>query len=141
MTGDVHRKLDADRTGSPDRRTVGGAEIDRQSETSPGANPPAEFRHLAERERVQGISLRQLFAEQEHGLRQKYADWIIWILGAQLLIADAVFLAFAWAGRGWDLSPGVIEVWLAATVVQVVGIVLIVTRHLFPNRDKEPAVP
>jgi hypothetical protein len=30
----------------------------------------------------------------------------------------------------------VIEVWLAATVVQVVGVVAIVTRHLFPVRDR-----
>lgn len=73
-------------------------------------------------------------AEQEHRLRQKYADGIIWLLGVQLLAADAVFVAFAWAGRGWDLPPGVIEVWLAATVVQVVGVVAIVTRHLFPGR-------
>jgi hypothetical protein len=115
------------------------AETERQNRTSPSADLPEELKHLGERERAQGISLRQLFAEQEHKLRQKYADWIIWILGAQLLIADIVFLVFAWAGRGWDLSPGVIEVWLAATVVQVVGIALIVTRHLFPSRDERPA--
>jgi hypothetical protein len=138
MTDAVHGQPDGDPSGSSDRRTVGGVAVERDSEASAGANPPAEFRHLAERERAQGISLRQLFAEQEHRLRQKYADWIIWILGAQLLIADVVFLVFAWAGRGWDLSPGVVEVWLAATVVQVVGIVLIVTRHLFPSRDERP---
>jgi hypothetical protein len=56
-------------------------------------------------------------------------------LGAQFLIADAVFVTFAWAGQGWELPPGVVEVWLAATVVQVVGVVAVVTRHLFPNRD------
>lgn len=57
------------------------------------------------------------------------------LLGAQFVVADAVFVIFAWAGRKWDLPPGVIEVWLAATVVQVVGVVAVVTRHLFPNRD------
>lgn len=51
------------------------------------------------------------------------------------MVADVVFVAFAWAGQGWDLTPGVAEVWLAATVAQVVGVVAIVTRHLFPNRD------
>ena len=93
--------------------------------------------NLTEREREQDMSLRRLFAEQEHGLRQRYADWILRLLGAQFVIADAVFVAFAWAGQSWDLTPGVIEVWLAATVVQVVGVVAIVTRHLFPNRDGE----
>lgn len=65
----------------------------------------------------------------------------MWLLGAQSLVADAVFVAFAWAGRRWDLPPGVIEVWLAATVVQIVGVVAIVTRHLFPSREGRPAAP
>jgi len=52
-----------------------------------------------------------------------------------LLVADAVFVAIAWVGRSWDLTPGMTEVWLAATVIQVVGGVAIVTRHLFPGRD------
>jgi glutathione S-transferase len=97
---------------------------------------PDGLMHLAEKERAQKISLRKLFAEQEHGLRQKYADWILWLLGAQFVVADAVFVAFAWAGQGWDLPSGVVEVWLAATVVQVVGVVAVVTRHLFPARDE-----
>jgi hypothetical protein len=94
---------------------------------------------LPERERVQDLELRQLFAEQEHGLRQSYGDWLLWLLGAQFLVADAVFVAFAWAGKHWDLPPDVIEVWLVATVVQVVGVVAIVSRHLFPNRDGRAA--
>ncbi len=102
---------------------------------------PAHLLHLAEREREQKLSLERLFAEQEHGLRQTYADWILRILGAQFLIVDVVFVAFAWAGRRWDLPPGVIEVWLAATVVQILGVVAVVTRHLFPSRDARPAVP
>jgi glutathione S-transferase len=97
--------------------------------------------HFAERERAQSLELRQLFAEQEHGLRQSYAEWLLWLLGAQFLIADAVFVAFAWAGRRWDLPPEVIEVWLASTVVQVLGVVAVVTRHLFPNRDERSAAP
>jgi hypothetical protein len=94
-----------------------------------------ELEGLERRARLQKLSLEKLFAEQEHGLRQKYADSILWLLGAQFVIADLVFVAFAWAGQGWDLTPGVVEVWLAATVVQVVGVVAIVTRHLFPGRE------
>jgi hypothetical protein len=99
---------------------------------------PAYLRHLPEREQAQRLDQKKAFADQEHQLRQRYANWIIGILAAQLMVADGAFVAFAWAGKGWDLSPGVIEVWLGATVVQVVGIVLIVTRHLFPNRDRQP---
>jgi len=111
------------------------AQLGEEDEVSPTPELPEELRFLDEQERAQGMTLRRLFAVQEHGLRQKYADWIILLLGAQFLVADAVFVAFAWAGRGWDLPPGVVEVWLAATVVQVVGVVAVVTRHLFPNRD------
>lgn len=100
---------------------------------------PGHLTRLPERERAQGLELRQLFAEQEHGLRQSYGDSLRWLLGAQFLVADAVFVAFAWVGQRWVVPPGVIEVWLAATVVQVVGSVAIVTRHLFPNRDRRPA--
>lgn len=124
---------------STDNRNGAVGEIanGREGETSPSVDIPDEFKFLDEQERAQGMTLRRLFAEQEHGLRQKYADWILWLLGAQFFVADAVFVAVAWAGWSWALTPGVIEVWLAATVVQVVGVVAIVTRHLFPNRDGE----
>lgn len=120
----------------------GLGEVERTEDGKDQAAPlPRHLMHLAEREREQALSLKKLFAEQEHGLRQSYADWLLWLLGAQFLIADAVFVAFAWAGRRWDLPPEVIEVWLAATVVQVVGVVAIVSRHLFPNRDGRAAAP
>ena len=120
------------------------AEIGEVDETKVGISKhdpllPKHLRHLTEREREQKLTLQRLFAEQEHGLRQSYAEWLLWLLGTQFLIADAVFVAFAWAGKRWDLPPGVIEVWLAATVIQVVGVIAIVTRHLFPNRDGRPA--
>ncbi|MBS1861985.1 MAG: hypothetical protein JSS68_09765 [Actinobacteria bacterium] len=100
---------------------------------------PGHLTHLPERKRAQNLELRRLFAEQEHGLRQGYGDWILWILGLQFAVADVVFVTFAWAGKRWDLPPEVIEVWLAATVVQIVGVVAAVTRHLFPSRDERPA--
>jgi hypothetical protein len=53
-----------------------------ESERSPSAEVPEEFMFLDEQERVQGLTLRRLFAEQEHRLRQKYADWIILAAGS-----------------------------------------------------------
>lgn len=101
---------------------------------SQGGDLPMDLQHLDVQEREQTMAHRELFARQEHGLRQSYADWILRILGAQLVVADAVFVAIAWVGRGWDLTPGMTEAWLLAAVVQVVGVVAIVTRHLFPHR-------
>ena len=88
---------------------------------------PGELQHLAEKR-----------DKQEIDLRTTYARNIMRMLVAQFFIADAVFVAYAWAGRNWNLSAQVIDVWLGATVVQIVGVVQIVTRSLFPRRDKAP---
>jgi hypothetical protein len=100
---------------------------------------PEHLRHLSERNQAQEIELKRKFAEQEYDLRRMYARGILWLLGAEMLIANVVFVVFAWAGEEWKLETAVIDVWLGATVVQVVGIVLVVTRHLFPDRDDKPA--
>ncbi|HWM62927.1 MAG TPA: hypothetical protein VNP96_02955 [Solirubrobacterales bacterium] len=102
------------------------------------AGLPEHLQHLKERNQAQEIELRQRFAEQEYELRRKYARGILVLLAVQFVVANSVFIAFAWAGKHWDLSTAVIDVWLAATVVQVVGIVLVVTRHLFPDRVGKP---
>lgn len=96
---------------------------------------PEHLQHLAEKSQAQEIELKRKFAEQEYDLRRTYARGVILLLTGQFLLADAVFVVFAWAGKRWDLSTAVIDVWLAATVIQVVGIVLVVTRNLFPDRD------
>lgn len=36
---------------------------------------------------------------------------------------------------------GVIQVWLAATLLELVGVVLVVTRYLFPRRDLVAPAP
>lgn len=109
-----------------------------QSGVARESSLPEELRHLPERDRAQAIELKRKSAELEHGLKRTYAMWILALLGLQLLLANAIFVAFAWAGENWDLSTAVIQAWLAATAVQIVGVVLVVTRHLFPNRDGKP---
>lgn len=99
------------------------------------ATLPEALRHLPERERAQELDLNRSFAEQEHALRERYATWILIILAGQFLIADAVFVAYAWAGHGWAIPASVMHWWLATMVVQIVGVAHVVTRHLFPNRD------
>jgi hypothetical protein len=88
---------------------------------------PSHLRHLHEHGERQDIELKK-----------EYARWLRRALTGQLLVADVVFFIYAWAGKRWDLEPVVINIWLGATVIQVVGIVLVVTRHLFPQRDGEP---
>jgi hypothetical protein len=85
---------------------------------------PAPLRHLPEQDHRQDIDLKRL-----------YAKGLLLLLGGQMILADTVFVVYAWAGKQWNLAPEVINVWLGATVVQLIGVVLVVTRYLFPRRD------
>jgi hypothetical protein len=83
----------------------------------------------------------QLFAQdyrQDIGLKKTYAYILLGLLGGQVIAADGVFVTYAQVGADWNLSAPVIDVWLGATLVEVVGIVYVVTRYLFPRRDVQP---
>jgi hypothetical protein len=84
----------------------------------------------------QYLHLEKLAQLQDIELKREYANWAKRVLNVRLAAADAVFVAYAWAGQDWHLEAAVIDVWLGATVVQIVGIALVVTRHLFPKRDE-----
>jgi hypothetical protein len=111
------------------------------------ADPPQDLQWLAEKLQAQEIKLKgelqaqeiklkRKYAKQEIKLRREYAKGLLKMLAIQLAVADLVFVIFAWAGKSWDLSTAVINTWLAAVVVQVIGVVTVVTLHLFPRRDK-----
>jgi hypothetical protein len=72
---------------------------------------------------------------QDIKLKKTYAKSFLRLVALQLVVADLVFIAYAWAGKSWDLPSSVIEIWLGATLIELVGIVLVVTRYLFPRRD------
>lgn len=95
--------------------------------------PKQGARTIDELEPDQQITLRD--REQDTKLKGRYANVLLAMLGVQMLGADVVFVLFAAIGKHWNLSTGVIDVWLAATVVQMVTIVAIVVHYLFPNRD------
>lgn len=109
----------------------------------PGGAEQAAF-EARRRERIENDRLEQEGVlrsrafDAELDLRGRYARSLLWLMVLQLLAASAVFVAYSWRGRRWDVPPGVIKTWLGATVVQVVGVVAVVTRHLFPGRAKEP---
>ncbi len=55
----------------------------------------------------------------------------------QFLVANFVFLKYAHE-VGWDkLSAGVLQVFFAATVVQVIGVVLVIARSVFPEGGRK----
>lgn len=58
------------------------------------------------------------------------------LAGGQLLLADTVFLIYAVAVE-WKLPPAAISAWLAATVAQVIAVLLVLANNLFPKREGE----
>jgi hypothetical protein len=74
---------------------------------------------------------------QDIKLKKKYANWLLWLITIQLVVADAVFITYAWEGKHWQLEAGVIQVWLVATLVELIGVALVITRYLFPRRDRQ----
>jgi hypothetical protein len=73
---------------------------------------------------------------QDIQLKRTYAKWLLILVAAQLFIADAVFVTYAWVGEHWHLEAGVIQVWLVSTLVELIGVALVITRYLFPRRDR-----
>jgi len=55
------------------------------------------------------------------------------------VFVDWIFWQYAVNGVDWKIEPVVMNVWLGATVVEVIGITTIVVRHLFPRRDEPPS--
>lgn len=76
-------------------------------------------------------------AIQDVKLKKQYADELLKLLRRQLFVTNAAFVAYAWFGRDWDVQPEVMQVWIGATVVELIGIVAVVTRYLFPRRDTQ----
>lgn len=66
-------------------------------------------------------------------LRQRWATIFVWILTIQLLVMNGVFifvgLNFLQYQQKW-----VLELYLAGTLTEVFGIVLVITRNLFPEK-------
>jgi hypothetical protein len=84
---------------------------------------PAPLQNLPQKDHAQDIRLKRI-----------YALSLLVGLGVQVSIVDAVFTAYAWAGVNWNVQEPVMGIWLGATVINVIGIVLVVTNYLFPQR-------
>jgi hypothetical protein len=112
-----------------------------EGETTDATAKPEDLQWLTEKLQAQDIKHKDAYAKQELDLRRNYARGLLIILAFQVIVADVVFCVFAEVGKHWNLSDGVIQIWLAAVVVQVIGVVAVVTRHLFPNRDGGTSKP
>jgi hypothetical protein len=121
----------------PDLQALAEAEVDAVvQQVAAGGGPSAQPLNM-----LPPDTAGQLFAQdyrQDIGLKKTYAYILLGLLGGQVIAADGVFVTYAQVGADWNLSAPVIDVWLGATLVEVVGIVYVVTRYLVPRRDLQP---
>lgn len=105
------------------------AEIESTAESA-AASPSSSLKKLSAKERIDEAAATD--AEQSFKLRRRYARSLLIGLGIQILAVDGIFLLYAYKGAHWAIPAATMNVWIAATVVQVVGVVAIVSRYLFP---------
>jgi hypothetical protein len=102
------------------------------AEISSKAQPaPTLPEHEAEKRR-----LANLKARQELGFGRYYAYGALAAMGVQVLIADVAFYIYGYENR-WHIPSSAIDVWLGAVVVQVIGVVLVIARSLFPSTNSD----
>jgi magnesium-transporting ATPase (P-type) len=70
-------------------------------------------------------------AEQDIKNRRRIADAAIVGMIFQIVLANTVFIIYALT-MGAELQVGALQVWLLATVVQIVGVIVVITQYLFP---------
>lgn len=115
------------------------------SELTPGDPEPGQTSSASATERVvdrasaekvdsmADVVITDWRAELE--LKREYAKWALIGLSAQVVIADLVFVGYAFA-VGWKIPDPVMIAWLSATVVQVAAITVAVARGLFPGKTR-----
>lgn len=70
-------------------------------------------------------------------LKQRYGKWILILMGAQLAVVNAGFLLYAWQGYEFRPPEKIVQVWLVATFVQIVSVVVVITKSLFPSEKSQ----
>lgn len=82
------------------------------------------------RERLEGDDFEQLIR-----LKRFYGFGVLGLMAAQPIVVNAGFLLYAGLGYGWAPPEGAVQVWLTATFVQIVSVVVVITRSLFPGES------
>lgn len=64
------------------------------------------------------------------GARRVYAYCLLGVAVVQLAIADVAFLIYGFY-NDWRIPVAAIDAWLGATIVQIIGGVLVIARSIF----------
>ena len=75
-------------------------------------------------------------AGDDRDLRNRVAKLTFWAICIQVGVADIAFLTYGF-WNGWNIPGSTISAWLGATVIQVIGVGLVIVRSLFPPKPKD----
>lgn len=78
-------------------------------------------------------------AEDDRNLRKKVCKWAIKAVSRQLVVCNVGIVAYGAAVilRGGELPAEVILGWVAACLVEVIGILVVIVKSLFPKKGDD----
>lgn len=82
--------------------------------------------------RLEGDDLEELIK-----LKRVYGRIVLILMALQLVVVNAGFFFYSWKGYDWQPPDGVVQVWLTATFVQIVSVVVVISKSLFPGLKGE----
>lgn len=74
--------------------------------------------------------------ETDVELKRIYATRLLAMLRWQFIATNLIFVLYATFGVHWKIPDVVISSWFGTTVVQLIGVVTVVTAYLFPRPRK-----
>ena len=83
------------------------------------------------------VLIRRGRARQENRWRNIYAFVLLAGMGVQVFFADMYILRYS-EERDFQVDPSVIIAFLSSVVVEVIGLVLVITQSLFPRTSTDP---
>ena len=74
----------------------------------------------------------------ENIIRRRLGFWALVFVGFQLFVCDALMAGYVITElvQGKTIAPSVMASWMGASLVEVIGILWVIARSLFPFRDK-----
>lgn len=103
-----------------------------------GSNKRGKVRLTGTDEELSMSTLKARDRRQDIGLKRLLAYFAIAAVAIQLGIADWFFYSYL-SRVDFIPSDAVMIAWLSSTVVEIIGIVAIIARNLFPNRATKRA--
>ncbi len=79
-------------------------------------------------------------AHQQNHLRERFFAWTRWVVAGALSANFGIFSAYM-VSQWHHVSDQVMIAWIGATVIEVLGVALIIAKYLFGDSNPPPSRP